>query len=622
MSEFRVADGFLHFVFAVEDDYYLGSLVKLDFHRYLYYCLKKEGYRGIFFLEPRGSQSRIRMDDMASAEIYTREKISGFFAKNPPAERKTEGKRSYFAASFPQEEDLAARFHRLLQSGQGPFAFVMSLQDFDRIYRKTERLKELYGILQRERPRCILVLKASTHAGESLAALTDPESPLCSELCPVLQKAILKGKRFQPYEELVQGMERRVSCWNQMDRESIGRLLMRRSLFSEGEAWPSLGEINDVGDVIYAWFHSEDFAASRPELLSDNEDHRLGLLSEDLGRSQRRQLLSETARELRTQYPGGRLLDQLRQDHVMTDRFLPRLERTPEVKKLSRISVARLMGNCGEAKLRQTVRDYARVLRDLRKPYSDAAGLTGEDWLSDCLQVFEKVENRGFADPDTVEKTVDFLEYCVCRDDRQLYPELFKDKAGYYRQILRTSLEAAQDEAEYRDLAEQERECTARLLKKMEEAKQAERNAPLASDNLAMALAGQESLSGETLLASAAKEAVVNLSRQRENTRRIMAFKRSRIEIFRQAIQQMELSLSQLTGNDMSDLPRYVQNIQDAATRKILLENNLRKELKEAEENFRYTQEELAKDEIDETVSLTEEYNRIKARMEEEPNLC
>ena len=638
MKEFQSTDGFLHFLFAEEDKYYLENLVELDFRRDLFYCLKKEKYRGVFFLEPRGAQSSLVMEDAASVEIYNQKKLGGLFAKNPPAVKESRNGTGFFRVSFPQEADLLTRFHLLLRSGDDRLAFVMSLKDFDRLYRNEQAFHELLGIVRKERRHSILVLTSSLRAGESLDTLTNPDGPLCSELCPVLQKAILREERFQPYEELLQGMEKRVSFWNQMGREQILRLIEREELFHPvepaasytgnmaenrnlGEALPvsSARHNANLADFIYAWYHSEELAAVYPGLLSENEEHLMTVLARDLEDVRKRSALEGVVRKLEEKLqPEERLLSVLEKGHVFTERFMPRIQKSPELMWLKKISVSRLMGACGEVRVKQTVRDYAHVLRDLRKPYSDAALMADEKWLQECLAVFRTLENRGFADPDTVEKAVDYLEYCVCRDDRYRRPELFREKTDYYRQIIRASLEAGQTEADYRDLAEQERECSRQLREKMLEVKQAEREAPLASQNLSMALAGQEALHGDTLLANAAKEAVVNISRQRENIQRMMSAKLSRVQIFRSAIQQMELSMSQLSGEDMTDLAQYVQNATDAMARKALLENKLRKELKEAEDDFRFTQEELQKQRLDNAADLAEEYKRIEAQLAEE----
>jgi len=622
MKQFSAEDGFLHFVFANEDDYYLDSLVCLDFKQYLYYCLKKASYRGVFFLDGTKNDLQVYMQDIDSVSEFPKNIYKGFLglrSQSLPVQNVTDNNHTGYEIRLQGEDDWYERLENMLCRKQDAYAFVIPMALFYRLFQDEERVQALIELIKNDRQGSIFVVTATTRAENSMDYLLTESGPFCSRLCPEILRVVRKSKKVLLYEEMEQELSGRYQVFNQLERRDILRMLKYR-LVVEGKGWHGHPEsLWDVTDVIYFWYHSPLFAADFPDLLPENEGHLLSVIAEALDSPRIWQNICENAKTLRGDTPFRTPLAKiLALDYPYTRRFHPRREQSSALRRLQRFSLTRLMGEEGTVRCRQLSNLFTDIQEDMQRVYSDARLQKQDDWLDFCLDALNKLDKNSYQDADTVERVLNFLDYLVIMDERVRRPELFAEKVEYYRQIVELSMEIA---SMNRTVAEYEERARENMLKKSDKVSlilRLEKELPQSSRDLILQSHSGQSFSGEYLSLTAEKKEVVRLNDEYKNLQRLLANKKSKISLYRKTIGQLELSIDELSAGNLTDLSKVIRNATNAVQRKAIVEEKLVRVLKNATDEYQTTQDTAAQ-EVNRILpgqDIDEEFTRIVEGLE------
>lgn len=620
MKRFCAADGHLHFLFAEEDDYYLDSLLRLDLKQYLYYCLKREGYRSVFFLN--GAKKHLQLDtlELTSMDEFQKAGAKGFkalFAQPFKTRRIKEHGHPLYEAELSGEE-WQETLCSLLEKKQSLTTFVVPIGLFFDLYRDEEAAEELAGRMQEYGRRVIFVILAPVCADASMHYLLARDGPFCSRLCPEVLRVVNRAKKVLLYEEMERELTDRFQVWNQMEREELLRML-RWGVLMGGRPWPEEEEIlRDAAELIYFWYHSPLFAAELPGLFPEAQERRLSAVSAALQSPEVWRRILEKREELRRNAPEDMSLAKLlRPDYPAAERFHPQRRPGSVLRRLKACPVSRLVGGEGTVRFRQAGARIMRLQEDMQRVYSDAGLYREDEWLEFCLDGLQELEACGARDADAVERILNFLEYLVLKDERQRRPELFLEKAEYYRQIVELSLETVrgrQTIAEYGERAGESREKRDALLS---EILRIQRESPELEREAAAAVAGG-GFSGEYLALSAKKAELVRLDEECRNAERFAADLAARLSLYGKVIGQLTLSIDKLSEGSLTELSETMRNAAGAVQRKEIARARLYRELegvmKEQEADAPRTHlEEMSGQEID------EEFARIVRTVLEEP---
>ena len=163
MACFDSSSGWLHLVFGNEYDFYdRPSLARItDRDRYLYFCLKRAGYRSVFFLGAGGKSFLVQEDDEVSAAAL--EKL---------LEQKTGKKWSLFSSEAPSKDEVFLQRLKNALTGQKN-AVVASAKDFQEFFQGEAAKRQLEDLAN----------KVGSGSGRGILVLTFPtDLRKCSEL--------------------------------------------------------------------------------------------------------------------------------------------------------------------------------------------------------------------------------------------------------------------------------------------------------------------------------------------------------------------------------------------------------------------------------------------------------
>lgn len=593
MRPFCARDGYLHFLFAEEDDYYLDSLVRLDRKRYLYYCLKREGYQAVYFLEGTCKRLQIHTLEPLSMAGFQRTGARGLRALfSQPFKQSVIRERGYilYEADLPEPEDWYEGLLSRIGRKQDADAFVIPIHLFFHLYRDEGRREELYEQLTSERQGSILVVLAPSAAEDSMDYLLAQSGPFCSRLCPEVLRVTGRAKRVLLYEEMERELGGRYQVWNQMEREEILRMLRYGALIGK-EPWPAEEErLRDMADLLYFWYHSPLFAAELKGPLPETGDRRLSALRAALAVPGVWQRLEEKREILRPEDP-------------LTGFFHPQRRADGALRRLQGISVSQLMGETGTARCRRAGVRLTALQKDMRRVYSTQGSGREDEWLEFCLDSLERLAagwldtggpemagwlDAGGQDAKAVERVLDFLEYVVIKDERLRDPELFARKAGCYRQIIELSMEIARGRRTVREYGERIRESRQKRDALLREILRMERERPELAGEVQDVLADRRrsGFSGAYLALSARKEELLRLDGECKDQERFAAELTGRISLYEKAVGQLELSIDRLSGDSLAGLPETMRSTAGALQSREAARRRLFEELEETMERW------------------------------------
>ena len=284
MSKFRATDGFIHFVFAKQDNYYLNSLICFNREHYIYYLLKQtKEYQRIFFASAK--EDTIHTYDEESRKYWSKYNVDGFFGKRL----------------------LADKIKDLIGDGRQELAIVLSIEDFYQLGEHTKLKEKLIEISQDKLLRKMILVLIAPPKDERNMEFLSKGIYQSSYLFPEI-------RQVKTEEELRQVLDSRMIFINPLEREQILRRLYHVILSKKKLNETLLEQVDDYADILYTWFSSSSFRLKiikkYGRLASDSN------LKEKLEKTLIWSLMDEIRKELRKKENNHSLLTMLQKMEV------------------------------------------------------------------------------------------------------------------------------------------------------------------------------------------------------------------------------------------------------------------------------------------------------------------
>ena len=284
MSKFRAADGFIHFVFANQDNYYLNSLVCFNREHYIYYLLKQtKEYQKIFFVSVK--EDTIHTYDEESRKYWSKYNVDGFFGRRL----------------------LAEKLKDLVGDGRQKSALVCSIEDFCQLGEHEKLKNKLVEISQDKLLRKMIIVLVAPLKDERNMEFLSKGIYQSSHLFPEL-------RQVKTQAELEQILDTRAVFLNPFEREQILRRLLYVILSKKKLNEELLDRVEDYADILYTWFASSSFRLKiikKYGRLSDGKN-----LKEKLEKTLIWSLMDEIRKELRKKEDSYPLLTMLQKMEV------------------------------------------------------------------------------------------------------------------------------------------------------------------------------------------------------------------------------------------------------------------------------------------------------------------
>ena len=414
MGLFQAQRGFTHFVFANQkDSYILPGLVQMDLNGYLYYLLKEQGYRNIYFVSGLEAPFRMEAYDGASREQYMRYgRKTGFWGKG--TQDVTEDPRV-----FSLSEDLPKRFVNLLKKSSDG-AFVFRLDTFYEIFsRDRGLLKEFVRTGQKflEQNSNVLILQMPLTANGSMEYLTARDGIFADmdgvSLCPEVGRILEQERNVKLYEQLALDMEDRCVFLDWLNYDQTCLTVQAAYLANPDLSWDS-EQIKDLAAFVYAWYSNAQFRDLMGPVLPRDESRRVRKLVAALGEESNRWRLRRSIATLDTH--GQKLRHYLRENYP-PDREVPCILAEDRLaKRLDRIQIPQsFYGNAPELR-RVILGSFRGMVQEYQAPRSRPCCKALEEILESYVDVLEKAVEKG--DTETFERAVKYLNYGPEREFR------------------------------------------------------------------------------------------------------------------------------------------------------------------------------------------------------------
>lgn len=271
MVWFDSQNGWIQFVFANEQDtYYLPSLIKVGFSRYLLFCLKNAGYEAVYFWNQYEGKHELSYMDGESAEYYEKIRPKGILEKvfgEPANEDNSRNEK----ISIPLTSDTMEKVFYGIASGKKKAALVVPMKVFDEFFSENSRTEKLMERQKKQRgSKNLVLLTASARAEDSNRCLTGENRILSALFEEVRQAAVPDGIRHL-YEKLQDNMDERCVYLNVLDSGIIRNIVKKTSILTGEEMIPAYDELIDKAASVIEWYyHSESFRRDVPLVLPEN----------------------------------------------------------------------------------------------------------------------------------------------------------------------------------------------------------------------------------------------------------------------------------------------------------------------------------------------------------------
>lgn len=540
---FDSREGYLHFLFANEDHYYLDSLLRMNLTHYLHYLLKGDGYCGVFFVQDLRGGCCVVMNDKESASVYSRKALRGVlnWYKDAPVEKE----RGTYRVEHRDENEMTERILRLIEEPDDNYAIVMPMQVFCRLFQRQEYLLRLITVLKEKRQNSILLITASLKANESMPLLLDRHGVFGSGICPEIERLQKRQQRFLLYEELEMELRHCYHAWDVMTKKKLRRMLLHGLLL---EGWPLEPDcLEDFVDFIYAWYHSRSFAHRFSDVFKPYEWKSMKALEQQLSRGQCLERLEKALDSLRREYGtvhglGSAIAQRYRLEEGNSQ---PRLQALPCVARMDKIKLEALFPEADRQQYIRTEELFFDVRKELLQPWSDGSvNLSSMEFCMEWLRVLSEYRTP---DPDSVRRVIDLMEYSV--HSREQDEGVFRKKTECYQMIVRLSAEIHEMRGEKADAEErlqQETESYRRLLLEVKE--------ELSRKNGNSAAWEGGKASGELFLADAKKKEVLTAKKNADDRKLYIGTLAEGIERRREIIRNLEAVIRRLqTGSVMGE---------------------------------------------------------------------
>lgn len=559
-------DKCFQFLFAQEDHYYLEGLVRFDFERYLYYCLKKAGYEGIFFLQDmRGSYS-VRMEDQKSLDIYTdyikrvnKTLMGKVFKSDPHSENPllyyTQENGKQFSTTTYKNKDknkLQNFIVDLIRQENDRYAFVLSAQTFNTLYGEFYAAEELEKVLKERRSKSTFFIVEPKKANESIPHLLKnregEQSVLAERFCKKeLENIIQQERRVQVFEELYNKMGNQYQVWNQLREKDIRRMLEYGMLFEAWDITPD--EIDDVTAFIYAWYHSLTFAEQYRDVLpqnrwgSNSEVERFLVIPEKMNR------VKQNVYELKQE--DYSLKDIIARNYYLDNvQIAPVLEETAAYRCLNGIHFELVISDEESEQSEKLAEDFYTLKSELLVPYNFS--LNFEKTIEWCADRLREIERKAYIDEDSVEWILNMINFTIHSELTD--QEAFRKILDLYEQAIQASMMvsrlANEAETEEQKLQQQEKELK-------EQIQAAKKRRWLKAEGT--------TISAEVLSEDLEKEQLVNLYNNFNHRQEFLRMKKAKKIKVENAIQKLKLAIDSCHTDDEALLAAIAETLHEAS---------------------------------------------------------
>ena len=494
MSGFEAEKGFIHLVFAQEDEYYLKSLACLNMNQFLYYQLKKE-YDGIYFISSLQDDYLLEIPDIKSYRYYKETEEKSFFGRffsDNLDEMIHEEKQE-----IPKQQDISFRnrIYQILKKRKRQ-AFVFTIESFSELFYGEYAADEVSELQQKCLGKNIFLIQAPPTMVGSLPYLTDENGFFRLKLFPELfcRQSSSQEKIYERIQEIMGGC----CCFlNKLGRQEI-RWMVRRCLMDEKNF--GYGKIyleDEYADFLYRWYHSQALRRQTGSILPENE----------------RRLMKEIRNVLNRPGTFEKIENWMFQIEEDKKTFSPDPEEnyiymdSPLVRKFSAISIpVDLIGN------RRSIEKMDKIRKELKIPHTEQQALEQDENLSFCMR---KLQQAGAADDaETFDKVLDALEFCLFHQwiGKGYVAEIWKLRKSTI--LLSEQVWKITDQIEKDDETIQEFQDNKKVIQ--EEIRQMEQE----GGRLRIPRGEGELISGELLQMHAKKDAVLRLRDEIDNLKK------------------------------------------------------------------------------------------------------
>lgn len=591
-------NGKLHFIFAGKDDYFLNSLVRLDRSSYLYYKLKQDRYQGIYMINrTAGGRYKVVMRDRASVQMYPNELQGGLFGlgtiRIPLATENRDGHTFYEYRNLEMEA-LITQIMKLIENVTSPAIFLFPLDVFCELYREPMLQQRMAEALRHNNKSILLV--SSLKADESVPFLTDRDSAVTQALCPELRELLASKRNEALFDSMQYSLGDNFKVLNCLERNDIRNMLEYKILI-EKKDWPvGITDLTDVIDLLYLYEHSEEFRRDVDLDFPEDNEHKLSGLERVLDSRRSWEKILNAVRTLRKVVPEQQSFIDFfrRQESIhLTEKWMPQMSKTMMRRQIDEIVIDDLAQDVSRTRLAKMSRNLHEVKTSLSQAWSHPVDTYERDRsLNEAMQLLWNLKGSHQKDADTLEKSLEAMHYCACSRDRLRDPQIYERKAALYLQVAKATYQLG---VKNRDILEKQRmlaEDELTLEEKWKEYYALKSQMPDLEDKKEAFAAGALTNSGEYLIINARQQEIVKLTEGVENQKKMIALLSNQANEVRQAIDNLQLTVTQIGSGGMGDIAAAMKNLNNLYSKEAAEKARYTKEIAEANEENRYLQEE------------------------------
>ena len=588
MERFDWERGLIHMVFANADMYYLGSLVRLDSQRYLYYELKKKGYTAVLFLSGSQREGRYEAEmlDAESCSVYDKygRTVWDIFRTAEQQEKKS--------VLFKNLHSFLRQMLEMMRK-ERRFAFVFSVETFAELKQYDETVGELLECAAKNSGRGhIILVCAPVTAQGTREYFSDARGIFQSRLFPEIREIFQGPANVHIYEKLKEEMGDRMVLLNLLEREQINRLV-RRFLMEKRTLWEEYADrSDDYGDVIWAWYHCSGFREKEKNLLPQNDTRMLQAIWKWLSEPGMLARLDGRVSRLREEAGSGQPLWKWMIRRWPEDKWIRCIyEDSAMLRKLESLRLADLDTDNDPAAAARIWSLLSQITDELKRPSRLLQDGQAGSYLNQCIEFLQKGWKQN--DIFLTEKACEALKYGVCgpsaRTDGQEQSEFGDPRRSLYISILQIAEKICGMEKQYeedgREIRRQAKELGERIreIRAYEKKYGREEREP----------SGKSVVSGALYQLSVKKAEAVALQRDIKNQEKLRTMNLELMEKGRQNVRDMEQAIRSIMMEGTDQMKKNADYANGLIRRSLMENDRLLKDLSEAVQENKIRIEEI-----------------------------
>ena len=562
MDTLKARDGLIQFLFADEDYYYLNSLLRLNLHKYVYYCLKQNGFQNIFFIRKNGNNYEVNMEDRGSFDRYpdtVRSATLGLFALSSSVRKQLPrlDNRNYYTAWHKNKSEVITCMGDLTGDGRRPSAFVIPIALFCELFHDEEQQDRLREILEKSSTDLILI-QASCNAEESRKYLTGTDTVFAGSLFPEMTY-VLRDEVFL-FPGMAKEFGRRYHVWNQLSREDIRRMLQREYFFSTSGPRADPSYLDVYADILFLWFHNARFQQLFPGLFPGENDRRLSAMRDLLKREGTWQQMNSWITGIE-----ARNLDVRKYLNTYLSDTECRKTWDPLMNEGSNSLYQRLRGILpgpllDDGHLKDQVLERLRAAREGMLsarvlPFTEEA----QSAVRFGIVGVEELVSGSFRNRDAWDQLSALMEYALCSTDCLESEEIYSSILSCRKMTAELALAIAKKDRIVQDYGDRIRECQSNMSKKIEEFRR--KNPDYSYTSQFGSLASQGEITPQLLEKQQEMNEVIHLDRESKRLQALMAGEQQMIVSYQESQQQFETAATKLGNKNLAELPTLLGEI-------------------------------------------------------------